>query len=117
MNPPFSASANVDRRIADAPLRHIASALARLSEGGRLVTITGASFEPDNPTWTEAFVRLQDRGRVVFSAAVDGSVYAKHDRLRLTVIDKPFCKKAGFARSACGESPGRVGQQEHGEPA
>ena len=46
MNPPFSAVANVDRRMADAALRHIASALARLPEGGRLVAITGASCSP-----------------------------------------------------------------------
>ncbi|MET4245534.1 putative RNA methylase [Bradyrhizobium sp. RT10b] len=58
MNPPFSALANVDRRMADAALRHIASALARLCDGGRLVAITGAGLAPDNPTWTDAFVRL-----------------------------------------------------------
>ena len=60
-------------------------------EGGRLVAITGASFAPDNPAWTDAFVRLQERGRVVFSAAIDGAVYAKHGTTidtRLTVIDK-----------------------------
>ena len=91
MNPPFSALANVDRRMADAALRHIASALARLAEGGRLVAITGANCAPDNPMWTDAFVRLQERGRVVFSAAIDGSVYAKHGTTidtRLTVIDR-----------------------------
>ncbi|MES5481522.1 strawberry notch family protein [Bradyrhizobium sp. INPA03-11B] len=91
MNPPFSALANVDRRMADAALRHIASALARLCDGGRLVAITGASFGPDNPAWRDAFVRLQERGRVVFSAAVDGAVYAKHGTqtdTRLVVIDK-----------------------------
>ena len=58
MNPPFSAVANVDRRMADAAWRHIASALARLPEGGRLVAITGASCSPDNPAWRDAFVRL-----------------------------------------------------------
>jgi len=63
MNPPFSAVANVDRRMADAALRHIASALARLPDGGRLVAITGASCSPDNPIWTDAFIRLQERGR------------------------------------------------------
>lgn len=91
MNPPFSALANVDRRMADAALRHVASALARLCDGGRLVAIAGASFAPDNPAWTDAFVRLQERGRVVFSAAVDGAVYAKHGTqmdTRLLVIDK-----------------------------
>ena len=46
MNPPFSAVAYVDRRMADAALRHIASALARLPEGGRLVAITRASCFP-----------------------------------------------------------------------
>ncbi|MET4203063.1 putative RNA methylase [Bradyrhizobium sp. LA8.1] len=47
MNPPFSAVANVDRRMADAALRHISSALARLCDGGRLVAIAGATFAPD----------------------------------------------------------------------
>jgi len=37
MNPPFSAMANVAGRMADTAYRHIASALARLAEGGRLV--------------------------------------------------------------------------------
>ena len=91
MNPPFSALANVDRRMADAALRHISSALSRLIDGGRLVAITGASCAPDNLAWTDAFVRLQERGRVVFSAAIDGAVYAKHGTTidtRVTVIDK-----------------------------
>jgi len=91
MNPPFSAIANVDRRMADAALRHIASALARLPEGGRLVAITGASCSPGNPVWRDAFVRLQEGGRVVFSAAITGAVFAKHGttiETRLTVIDR-----------------------------
>lgn len=53
MNPPFSAMANVSGRMADAAYRHIASALARLCDGGRLVAITGASFAPDTPAWAE----------------------------------------------------------------
>ncbi len=91
MNPPFSAMAHVDGRMADAALRHIASSLSRLADGGRLVAITGASFAPDTPAWRDAFAQLQERGRVVFSAAIDGSVYAKHGTTidtRLTVIDK-----------------------------
>ncbi|MEI2807244.1 MAG: strawberry notch family protein [Albidovulum sp.] len=91
MNPPFSAMANVEGRIADTTYRHVASALARLAPGGRLVTITGASFAPDNLAWRDAFIRLQARGRIVFSAAIDGAVYAKHGTTfptRLTVIDK-----------------------------
>ena len=91
MNPPFSAAAHVDGRVADAALRHISSALARLADGGRLVAITGAGLSPDNPAWRDGFVRLQERGRVVFSAAIDGRVYARHGTTidtRLTVIDR-----------------------------
>ncbi|RCS23828.1 methylase [Phyllobacterium salinisoli] len=91
MNPPFSVMANVTGRIADAAYRHVASALARLADGGRLVTITGANFSPEAPAWRDAFIRLQKHGRVVFTAAVAGSVYAKHGttiETRLTVIDK-----------------------------
>jgi len=91
MNPPFSVAAHVDGKVADAALRHIASALARLAEGGRLVAITGANLSPDNPARCDGFVRLQERGRVVFSAAIDGRVYARHGtsvETRLTVIDR-----------------------------
>jgi predicted RNA methylase len=103
MNPPFSAMANVSGRMADAAYRHVASALARLADGGRLVAITGANFSPDHPAWAAAFVRLQERGRVVFTAAVDGSVYAKHGTTidtRLTVIDKlPADDRSAFPPS------------------
>src|SRR3546814_3150426 len=58
MNPPFSAVAHVDRRMQDAGLRHIASALARLEPGGRLVAISGANCSPDAPAWRRAFVAL-----------------------------------------------------------
>ena len=91
VNPPFSAAIHVDRAIADAALRHVGSALVRLPEGGRLVAITGANVAPDDPAWTEAFKRLQEQGRVVFSAAIDGAVYARQGTTvdtRLTVIDR-----------------------------
>jgi len=91
MNPPFSVMANVTGRVADAAYRHVASALARLADGGRLVAITGANFSADALAWRDAFIRLQERGRVVFTAAVAGAVYAKHGTTidtRLTVIDK-----------------------------
>jgi predicted RNA methylase len=108
MNPPFSAVANVDRRMADAAHRHVASALARLVDGGRLVAITGANFGPETPAWRDAFVRLQEHGRVVFTAAIDGAVYAKHGtttETRLTVIDRvPAPDPARFPQSA-GSAP------------
>ncbi|MCK8785616.1 strawberry notch family protein [Roseomonas sp. NAR14] len=91
MNPPFSAMANVTGRVADTAFRHIASALARLADGGRLVAITGANFSPEASAWRDAFIRLQERGRIVFTAAIDGAVYARHGTnidTRLIVIDK-----------------------------
>ena len=103
MNPPFSAAAHVDGRVHDAALRHMLSALARLKDGGRLVAITGANFSPDNPTWRDSFVRLQENGRVMFSAAIDGRVYARHGttvETRLTVIDRiPASDPAAFPPS------------------
>ena len=91
MNPPFSASPHVERRFAEAAMRHIASALARLADGGRLVAITGRNTGPDQPDWREAFVRLQEKARVVFSASIAGQAYARHGttiETRLTVIDR-----------------------------
>lgn len=91
MNPPFSAGVHVEGRMPDAAWRHVASAFARLAPGGRLVAITGSTLFPDNLKWRDAFVRLQDRGTVLFSAAIDGSIYARHGttmETRLTVIDK-----------------------------
>lgn len=91
MNPPFSAGVHVEGRVADAAWRHLVSAFARLAPGGRLVAITGSSLSPDSLTWRDAFVRLQERSTVLFSAAIDGSVYARHGttmETRLTVIDK-----------------------------
>ncbi|MEO3434483.1 strawberry notch family protein [Inquilinus sp. CAU 1745] len=108
INPPFSVMANVSGRMTDAAYRHVASALARLAEGGRLVAITGSSFSPDNHAWADAFARLQERGRVVFSAAIDGSVYAKHGTTidtRLTVIDKVAANDAAVLPASPGIAP------------
>lgn len=91
MNPPFSAGVHVEGRVADAAWRHLASAFARLAPCGRLVAITGASLSPDNPAWRDAFVRLQEKGTVLFTAAIDGSIYTRHGttvETRLIVIDK-----------------------------
>jgi predicted RNA methylase len=104
MNPPFSVVAHVDRGMKGAALRHVASALARLETGGRLVAITGASCSPDAPAWRESFQQLQATGRVAFTAAIDGKVYARHGTsidTRLTVIDKlPADDPWAFPRSA-----------------
>ena len=91
MNPPFSASPKVEGRFAEAAMRHVSSAFARLAEGGRLVAITGHNTGPEEPGWRESFARLQEKGRVVFSAAISGQAYARHGTTmdtRLTVIDR-----------------------------
>ena len=108
MNPPFSVMANVSGRVADAAYRHVASALARLADGGRLVAITGANFGPELPAWRDAFIRLQDRARVVFTASIDGSVYARHGTTidtRLTVIDKLPADDAAVFPPSSGIAP------------
>ena len=91
MNPPFSAALNVDTRMADAAIRHLSSAVARLADGGRLVAITGANCAPDHRAWQGGFERLQEQARVVFTATIAGNVFAPHGtsiETRLTVIDK-----------------------------
>ena len=107
MNPPFSASPHVKGRFRDATARHVRSALARLCDDGRLVLISGSGFAPgvdastDAPSWRGVFEALQREARVVFSAAVDGRVYARHGTsvdTRLTVIDKtPAAQVGSFA--------------------
>jgi hypothetical protein len=91
MNPPFSAVANVDSRSSEATARHLRSALARLAPGGRLVAITGASFAPDAPAWSETFTRLTEAAHLVFTGAVTGGAFAKHGtnfETRISVFDK-----------------------------
>ncbi len=91
MNPPFSATLNVEGRMTGTAFRHMASALARLAEGGRLVLISGTDLSPLHPKWRQAFIQLQAKARLVFTACLDGSAYAKHGTTidtRLTVIDK-----------------------------
>jgi hypothetical protein len=108
MNPPFSVMAHVEHRVADAACRHIASALARLRDGGRLVAITGANFSPADPRWHDAFAHLQEHGRVVFTAAIDGAVYARHGTTidtRLLVIDKQPAADAGVFPVSLGVAP------------
>ncbi|MBD2682942.1 MULTISPECIES: strawberry notch family protein [Nostoc] len=91
MNPPFSSSPKVSDRNPDATKSHINSALQRLCDGGRLVTITANWFSPHNPTWRETFVKWQEFASVVLSVGVSGKAYAKHGtttETRITVIDK-----------------------------
>ncbi|WP_414544913.1 strawberry notch-like NTP hydrolase domain-containing protein [Nostoc sp. CCY0012] len=91
MNPPFSSSPKINSRNPDATPRHINSALQRLVDGGRLVTISANWFSPANSTWHETFVKFQEKASVVLSVGVSGKVYSKHGtqmETRITVIDK-----------------------------
>jgi predicted RNA methylase len=111
MNPPFTAGAYVDGHVADAAWRHLSSSFARLRAGGRLVAITGTGLSPENPKWRAVFERLQGQGTVVFTAAIDGRVYARHGttaETRLTIIDKvPAADPTDFVRS-----PGKAADVE-----
>ena len=90
MNPPFSVTPDVVGRAQGADFRHIASALARLAPGGRLVTITGAGLSPE--AHPQRFAALQRRGATLaFTMPVDGRAYARHGTTidtRLTIFDK-----------------------------
>ncbi|HEY9798715.1 MAG TPA: strawberry notch family protein [Leptolyngbyaceae cyanobacterium] len=91
MNPPFSASPGLNHRNPDATARHVNSALHRLSDRGRLVTISANWFSPNNPAWRETFVKMQEKATVVLSVGINGKVYSKHGTqmdTRITVIDK-----------------------------
>lgn len=104
MNPPFSVSPNVTGKSLGADFRHIASALARLSDGGRLVAITGASLSPD--VHADKFAALQRRGgRLAFSMPIDGKIYARHGTstdTRLTIIDKVACENTDLVQPSEG---------------
>lgn len=108
MNPPFTVGAYVDGHVADAAWRHLSSAFARLRAGGRLVAITGTGLSPENPKWRPAFERLQQQGRVLFTAAIDGRVYARHGttaETRLTIIDKSSAPDPTSFPASPGKAP------------
>ena len=91
MNPPFSASPGIERTMRDATARHIRSALRRLPEGGRLIVLTHASHDPADAEIAALYAGLPGGAAFVFTATVDGRIYARHGTTvdtRLTVIDR-----------------------------
>ena len=91
MNPPFSASPGIERAMRDATVRHIRSALRRLPDGGRLVVLTASSHDPASAEIKALYADLSERASFVFTATVDGRIYARHGTTidtRLTVIDR-----------------------------
>ncbi|HTO78949.1 MAG TPA: strawberry notch family protein, partial [Methylocystis sp.] len=91
MNPPFSSSPLIEGRHAAATFEHIRASLTRLRTGGRLVAITGESFAPTSNSWRGSFERLQEQGRLIFTASLARGFFARHGtsvESRLTVFDK-----------------------------
>ncbi len=83
--------AHVSGRVADAGFRPYRLGVETGSRPAGGWSRSPCQCRPDLADWRDAFVALQARGRVVFSAAIDGAVYAKHGTTfptRLTVIDK-----------------------------
>ena len=104
INPPFSSSPLIEGRHAAATFEHIRASLARLCAGGQLVAITGESFAPTSSSWRGSFERLQEQGRLVFTASLARGFFARHGtsvESRLTVFDKtpaeyPKAFRGGF---------------------
>ena len=92
MNPPFSASPNMNRKVHGADLKHLKSAFSMLPAGGRLVVITSANCKPGSSTWNDAFETVSGPpGSCVFTRVMDGSLYRRRGttfETRLTVIDR-----------------------------
>ena len=102
MNPPFSASPSVERTMRDAAARHIRSALRRLPDDGRLVVLTASSHDPASADIKALYGDLSDRASFLFTASIDGRIYARHGTsidTRLTVIDRSPELSAGHAGS------------------
>jgi len=102
MNPPFSASPGIERTMRDATMRHIRSALRRLPDDGRLVVLTASSHDPASADIKALYGDLSDRASFLFTASIDGRIYARHGTsidTRLTVIDRSPELSAGHAGS------------------
>ena len=106
MNPPFSASPHVEGRFAEAAMRHIGSAFARLAEGG------GSSRSP--ATISDPISRPGARLRTPSTKGPRrlhrhdrGKAYVRHGtsmQARLTVIDRIPGREPGLsalARNGC----------------
>jgi hypothetical protein len=92
MNPPFTATGGrVIQHHGKYGLRHIESALHRLSEGGRLVAIAGENVSFQRPAFTGWWQKVASLYNVRANYSLDGKVYRKYGTnwgLQVLVIDK-----------------------------
>jgi P-loop containing NTP hydrolase pore-1/C-terminal domain on Strawberry notch homologue len=92
MNPPFSSTSG--RVKSTNPIygaRHVASALRRLKEGGRLVAIVSEAMSFHHPSFSEWWQRIACLCNIRANLTLDGKEYAKYGTapdVQILVIDK-----------------------------
>ncbi len=92
MNPPFSSTGG--RVTKDNPVcgaRHVASALRRLKDGGRLVAIVSEAMSFYHPGFSEWWQRIACLCNVRANLTLDGKEYARYGAspdVQILVIDK-----------------------------
>jgi hypothetical protein len=92
MNPPFSSTSG--RVKSTNPIygaRHVASALRRLKEGGRLVAIVSEAMSFHHPSFSEWWQRIACLCNIRANLTLDGKEYAKYGAapdVQILVIDK-----------------------------
>jgi len=92
MNPPFSSTSG--RLKSTNPIygaRHVASALRRLKDGGRLVAIASEAMSFHHPSFSEWWQRIACLCNIRANLTLDGKEYAKYGTapdVQILVIDK-----------------------------
>ncbi len=92
MNPPFSSTSG--RVKSTNPIhgaRHVASALRRLKDGGRLVAIVSEAMSFHHPSFSEWWQRIACLCNIRANLTLDGKEYAKYGTapdVQILVIDK-----------------------------
>jgi hypothetical protein len=92
MNPPFSStSGRVTKTNSIYGARHVASALRRLKEGGRLVAIVGEAMSFHHSSFSEWWQRIACLCNIRANLTIDGKEYAKYGAspdIQILIIDK-----------------------------
>jgi len=92
MNPPFSSTGSrVAKTNSIYGARHVASALRRLQDGGRLVAIVSEAMSFHHPSFSEWWQRIACLCNIRANLTLDGKEYAKYGAapdVQILVIDK-----------------------------